>query len=175
MLASVLATLAIVLAPLAGPRAATRRVSVHFTMGGPPAPAWAPPTVLDLASRRLGKRYDQERCAKLWGSLVTAFGDDKLALRALQRDPSVLDPANDPFVFGRAKTALVEILGGDTAAKDAMLQNPAILKREDVRRLSRGQIRQQALISSVRRADGPIAAAVLCAATAVYSYYLGHS
>jgi hypothetical protein len=54
-------------------------------MGGLPPPAWAPPAVLELASQRLGKRFEKERCAKLWGSLVTAFGDDTLAMRALQR------------------------------------------------------------------------------------------
>jgi len=141
-------------------------------MGGPPAPAWAPPRVHALASRSLGGRYDRKRCAKLWGSLVTAFGDDKLALRALHRDPTVLDPSNDPLAFGRCKAALIATLGSVDAATDAMLQNPALLRR-DVRRLSRRQIGQQAAISAVRRADGPIAAAVLCAAAAFYYNYLG--
>jgi hypothetical protein len=125
--------------------------------------------VLELAAQRLGKRFEKERCAKLWGSLVAAFGDDALAMRAVQRDPTVLDPRTDPAIFGRAKAALATTLGSEGAAREAMLRNPSVMRRRDVQQLSRAKIEQQALIAAVRRADGLIAAVVLCGAAALYS------
>lgn len=139
------------------------------SMGGPPPPAWAPPVVLSIASRRLGKRFEKERCAKLWGALVAAFGDDKAALTALERDPYILDPSNDPIMFQRAKAALMSTLGGEGAALQALLKNPALFRRHDVGRLSRASIDQQAVLAVVRRADGPIAAVVLLVGSLIFS------
>jgi hypothetical protein len=81
----------------------------------------------------------------------------------------ILDPNNDPSIFGRAKAALATTLGSEGAAREAMLRNPSLMRRRDMRQLSRAEIEQQLLIAVVRRADGPIVLAVLFAAAALHS------
>ena len=80
----------------------------------------------------------------LWQTLVRAFGNQDLALRAVVANPSVVNPlyTKTPELVRASKQALVEVMGSEAEAIEVMLLNPSVLQCGDGLRLQpAGQIR----------------------------------
>jgi len=68
--------------------------------------------------------------APLWTQLVKAYGDEDLALRAAQQNPTVLNAlyTSPPSLIASSKRALVTAMGSEADAVDVMCKNPAVLQ-----------------------------------------------
>ena len=89
-------------------------------------------------------------------------------MAALRREPSLLNPSvSNRFVFATSKSLLVEILGSQSAALNAMKQDPSLLQEGDaLEEMSAMQIQMRTSAKQLSAAALPALLAVGAAAAA---------
>lgn len=72
-----------------------------------------PSAVQEVVATRFKKAYPPSDVEALWKVLVQAYGSEAAATKAVQQNPTVLNPSytNPPGLVSRSKAALVEVLG----------------------------------------------------------------